>query len=390
MARILCTGNYAAGATLALAGEANRAARGCAAGAYPITPQTEIIEYLRAFPFRRGKVVAVESEHSAMGVCIGASLAGARSFTASSSNGLAYMTENVFAAGYYRLPIVMIAVNRTVGPPWNIWVDQGDSLALRDAPWTQFYTESHQDLVDTILLAFRVAEDPRILLPSIVALDGFVTSHTQMVVDIPEQELVDRYLPACNVPHRLRHDHPTTIGGLSWPRETAHHRRQLQDAMERVPEVLEEAIDEFEQVFGRRPHGAVTAERTEDAETMLFASNTIASTLRNVVEERRTHGDPVGMVKMKLFRPFPRAEVLRAIGSAKKIGVLDRNHSPGSGGIFWNEIATTLCGQPDLIIQDYLVGLGGGDVTAAMIQDVFDELIVCDIAGEPVWKEALA
>ena len=133
MPRTLCTGNYAAGHTLALAGEANRSARGCAAGAYPITPQTEIIESLRAFPVQKGRVVAVESEHSAMGVCIGAAMAGARTFTASSSNGLAYMTENVFAAGYYRLPTVMIAVNRTLGPPWNIWVDQGDSLALRDA-----------------------------------------------------------------------------------------------------------------------------------------------------------------------------------------------------------------------------------------------------------------
>ncbi|MFQ5463394.1 MAG: pyruvate ferredoxin oxidoreductase, partial [Phycisphaerae bacterium] len=163
MAKTLATGNHAAGHTLALAGEANRDARGCCAGAYPITPQTEIIEYLRAFSFSKGRVVAVESEHSAMGVCIGASLSGARAFTASSSNGLAYMVENVFAAGYYRLPIVMIAVNRTLGPPWNIWVDQGDSLMLRDAPWLQFYCDSHQDLVDTILVAFRVAEDERVM-----------------------------------------------------------------------------------------------------------------------------------------------------------------------------------------------------------------------------------
>ncbi|MEK7730312.1 MAG: pyruvate ferredoxin oxidoreductase, partial [Planctomycetota bacterium] len=220
MARALVTGNYAAGYAIARAGEANRNARGCAGGAYPITPQTEIIEFLRGFEFTKGRVVPVESEHSAMGVCIGASLAGARAFTASSSNGLAYMTENVFAAGYYRLPIVMIAVNRTLGPPWNIWVDQGDSLALRDAAWLQFYTESHQDLVDTILLAFRVAEDERILLPAMVAMDGFLTSHTQMGVELPEQELVDRYLPSCKIPHRLRTDHPTTVGGLTWPRET--------------------------------------------------------------------------------------------------------------------------------------------------------------------------
>lgn len=390
MARTLCTGNYAAGYVLGAAGEANRNARGCAAGAYPITPQTEIIEFLRAKSFTKGRIVPVESEHSAMGVCIGASVMGARAFTASSSNGLAYMTENVIAAGYYRLPIVMIAVNRTLGPPWNIWADQGDSLLLRDAAWLQFYTESHQDLVDTILLAFRVSEDRRVLLPSIVAMDGFITSHTQMVVDLPEQELVDRYLPECHVPHKLTHDHPATIGGMTFPRETEHHRRQIQDAMERVPEVLAEAIDEFEQVFGRRPHGALAAEHTEDAEMVLVATNTMASTLREVVKARRAKGERVGMIKLKQFRPFPREELLAAIGPAKRIGVLDRNHSPGSGGIFWNEIVTTLRARPDVLVQDYLVGLGGGDVTPRVIDEIVVDLAGRSVSGEPTWKEITA
>ena len=390
MARALVTGNHAAGHALALAGEANRLARGCGGGAYPITPQTEIIEHLREFEFTKGKIVPVESEHSAMGVCMGVSLAGARSFTASSSNGLAYMTENVFAAGYYRLPIVMIAVNRTLGPPWNIWVDQGDSLALRDCAWMQFYVESHQDLVDTILIAFRVAEDHRVLLPAMVAEDGFITSHTQMIVDLPEQELVDRYLPPCDVPHRLRFDHPATVGGLTWPRETEHHRIEIQEAMENVPKVLKEAIDEFEKVFGRRPHGALSAEHTEDAEMVLVACNTMARTLRRVVADRRAKGQRVGMIKLKMFRPFPREEIRRAIGSAKKIGVLDRNHSPGSGGIFWQEIAASLGGRSDLVVQDYLVGLGGGDVTPAIIGEIFDDLARRDRAAEPVWKEVAA
>jgi pyruvate/2-oxoacid:ferredoxin oxidoreductase alpha subunit len=390
MARTLVTGNHAAGHALAVAGEANRAARGCGGGAYPITPQTEIIEHLRDFEFTKGKIVPVESEHSAMGVCIGVSLAGARSFTASSSNGLAYMTENVFAAGYYRLPIVMIAVNRTLGPPWNIWVDQGDSLALRDCAWMQFYVESHQDLVDTILVAFRVAEDHRVLLPAIVAEDGFITSHTQMIVDLPEQELVDRYLPPCDVPHRLRHDHPATVGGLTWPRETEHHRVEIQEAMENVPKVLREAIDEFEKIFGRRPHGALSAEQTEDADMVLVACNTMARTLRRVVAERRTNGQKVGMIKAKMFRPFPREEFRRAIGSAKRIGILDRNHSPGSGGIFWQEIAATLRERPDVLVQGYLVGLGGGDVTPAIIGEIFDDLSRRDCAAEPVWKEVSA
>src|SRR5210317_1399006 len=264
MSRTLATGDHVAGHALAMAGEANRNARGCCAGAYPITPQTEIIEHLTGFEFTKGHVVTVESEHSAMGVCIGAALAGARTFTASSSNGLAYMTENIFAAGYYRLLTVMIAVNRTLGPPWNIWVDQGDSLMMRDAAWLQFYCDSHQDLQDTILMAFRVAEDPRVMLPVIVAMDGFVTSHTQMVVDLPTQEQVDAFLPSCNIPHRLKHDHPATFGGMTFSSETEHHRYAIQHSMEQALPVLEEARDEFENIFGRRPAGALETFDTED------------------------------------------------------------------------------------------------------------------------------
>ena len=390
MGRTLATGNHVAGRALALAGEANRDARGCCAGAYPITPQTEIIEYLSGFQFTKGRIVLVESEHSAMGVCMGAALAGARTFTASSSNGLAYMTENIFSAGYYRLPTVMIAVNRTLGPPWNIWVDQGDSLMMRDAAWLQFYCDSHQDLLDTILLAFRIAEDHRVMLPVIVAMDGFVTSHTQMVVDLPEQEQVDAFLPQCVIPHGLKHDHPTTVGGMTFPNETEHHRYAIQQSMEAVLPVLDEARDEFEGIFGRRPAGALEAFETEDAEMIFIACNTMARTLRNVVIARRAKGEKIGMIRTKLFRPFPRKELLAAIGQASKVAVLDRNHSPGSGGIFWQEIATTLRQRPDVLLQDYLVGLGGGDVTPENINAIIDDLNERTTSSDPEWKDNTA
>ncbi|MHC4697646.1 MAG: pyruvate ferredoxin oxidoreductase [Planctomycetota bacterium] len=390
MARALVTGNHAAGYALAVAGEANRGARGCAGGAYPITPQSEIIEFLRAFNFSKGYIVPVESEHSAMAVCMGASLAGARSFTASSANGLAYMVENIFAAAFYRLPIILIGVNRTLGPPWNIWVDQGDTLMFRDAAWMQFYTDTHQELVDTILVACRVAEDERVYLPAMVALDGFVSSHTLMGVDLPEQELVDRYLPHCNIKHRLSYEHPATIGGLTWPRETEHHRVELQQAMEQVPQVLSEALDEFEKVFGRRPHGAVAPDQTEDAEIVLIACNTMARTVQRVVASRREKGQRIGMIKSKMFRPFPREEMAAAIGSAKKVGVLDRNHSPGSGGIFWQEVVLSLRQRPDVLVQDYLVGLGGGDVTPKFIEEIVDDLATRKKVEEPIWKEVAA
>jgi len=370
-----------------MAGEANRDARGCCAGAYPITPQTEIIEYLSAYDFSKGRIVLVESEHSAMAVCMGAALAGGRTFTASSSNGLAYMTENIFAAGYYRLPTVMLAVNRTLGPPWNIWVDQGDSLMMRDAAWLQFYCDTHQDLFDTIMLSFRVAEDPRVMLPVIVAMDGFVTSHTQMVVDFPTQEQVDAYLPPCVVPHHLKHDRPSTMGGMTFPNETELHRFEIQQSMENVITVLEEARDEFEGIFERRPAGVMETYETGDAEIILIACNTMAKTLKNVVKERREKGEKIGMIRTKLFRPFPRKELLEAIGDAAKVGVLDRNHSPGSGGIFWGEVAATLQGGPDVLLQDYLIGLGGGDVTPENINAIIDDLKHRETASDPQWKD---
>jgi pyruvate/2-oxoacid:ferredoxin oxidoreductase alpha subunit len=320
-----------------------------------------------------------------MAVCIGASLAGARSFSASSSNGLLYMTENVFAAGMARLPIVMVVSNRTIGPPWNIWADHGDSLALRDAPWLQLYCDSHQDLVDTILLAFRVAEDPRVLLPVMVTQDGFLLSHTSMVCDLPPQVLVDSYLPPLDLALRARADHPRTYGQMMGPPETQRHREEIQAAMERVPEVLEEAGAEFARVFGRRPRGAFGAEQTADADTVLIAAGTTVSTLRHVVEARRNAGAKIGLVQLKLFRPFLRDELAHAIGGARRVGVLDRDHSPGSGGIMWNEIATSLRERPDVLLQGYIVGLGGGEVDPPLVELVLEDLAGRERAEAPIF-----
>ena len=387
MSRKLCTGNYVAGYALAVAGEANRSARGVAAGGYPITPQSEILEFLRGFRFTKGRVQPVESEHSAMALCMGASLAGARTFTASSSNGLMYMVENIYAAGFCRLPVVMVAVNRTIGPPWNLWVDQGDTLALRDTAWLQFYCESHQEICDTVLMAFRIAEDPRVLLPVIVAYDGFIVSHTSTGVDLPDQELVDKYLPCCEVPHRLDHKRPYMAGAIVSPEDTASHRHELEQAMAQVPEVLEEARAEFRKIFGRTPDGALAEHHTEDAELVLIACNSIASTARQTVDDLRVRGHRVGLIKLKQFRPFPREQLRRAIGKASRLGVLDRNISPGSGGIFWQEVCATFVGRSDLVIQDYLLGLGGGDVTQDIIERIVADLAARPASGAPAWPE---
>ena len=380
------TGNHAAGYALSAAGEANRSARGVACGIYPITPQTEIVEYVAKFPFSKGRVVPVESEHSAMAVSMGASISGARSFTASSANGLAYMAENVMVAGYYRLPIVMVAVNRTLGPPWNIWADQGDTLMLRDFAWLQFYCEDNQEVLDTTLLAFRLAEDRRILLPILVCMDAFIVSHTQTETSLPEQEDVDRFLPDLDLPHRIHEGEARTLGGLAWPHEGLSMRLEIDEAMKRVPDVYLECRAAFEECFGRDPGGAVQTFEADDADTILVASGTMATTAREVVRKRRDAGEKIGLVKLKMYRPFPATELRTACKSASRIAVLDRNYAAGAGGVFWQDTCAAFQGhRDDLMIQNYLTGLCGGDVTPAVINEILADLTTRSEAGSPVW-----
>jgi len=381
----LATGNMAAGHSMSLAGEANRKARGVVCGIYPITPQTEIVEYVARFPFSKGEVIPVESEHSAMGVCIGASMNGARSFTASSSNGLAYMAENVMVAAFYRLPIVMATVNRTLGPPWNIWADQGDSLMFRDFAWVQLYCDTSQDVADTSLLAFRLAEDPRILLPVMVCMDAFIVSHTSMEIDLATQQQADQFLPPCEVPHRLDSAHPFTAGGMAFPQDTLTHRFELDQAMRAVPEVLEEHRAAFTKVIGREVSGAISTYLTEDAEMIFVASGSISTTLRDVIDERRQRGEKVGMVRIKMFRPFPVKEIQDLCGNKARIGVLDRNYAAATGGVFCHEIRACLQGQGDQMVQGYLTGVGGGDVVPELVHEVVDDLANRASAGDPVW-----
>src|SRR6185369_4435660 len=203
MAGRLISANHAAAHAAALAGRANRTGRGFCSGLYPITPSTECMELLCAKEIPKGEVVRVESEHSAMAVCIGAAAAGARTFTASSANGLVYMAENAIAAALLRLPVVMMVANRALGPPWNVWADHGDSLLLRDAGWVQFYCADNQEVLDTVLCAYRLAEDARVLLPVVVCQEAFVLSHTVAQIDVPSQEAVDAFLPPLELRTRL-------------------------------------------------------------------------------------------------------------------------------------------------------------------------------------------
>lgn len=380
------TGNHAAGYALSTAGEANRSARGVACGIYPITPQTEIVEYVAKFPFSKGRVVPVESEHSAMAVSIGAAANGARAFTASSANGLAYMAENIMVAGYYRLPIVMVAVNRTLGPPWNIWADQGDTLMLRDFAWLQFYCETNQEILDTTLLAFKLAEDSRILLPVMTCMDAFIVSHTQAETDLPEQEDVDRFLPDLDLPHRMHFDEARTLGGMTWPHEDLSMRLEIDEAMNRVPEVYQECRQNFVDIFGRDPGDMIQTFHTEDADTILIASGTMATTAREVIRKRRAAGEKIGLLKIKMYRPYPNAAIREACKSASRLAVLDRNYAAGMGGVFWQDTKAAFQGhRDDLLIQNFITGLCGGDVTPNVIDEILADITTRTEMDAPVW-----
>ena len=380
------TGNHAAGYALSTAGEANRTARGAACGIYPITPQTEIVEYVAKFPVQQRRVVPVESEHSAMAVSIGASANGARAFTASSANGLAYMAENIMVAGYYRLPIVMVAVNRTLGPPWNIWADQGDTLMLRDFAWLQFYCETSQEVLDTTLLAFKLAEDHRILLPVMTCMDAFIVSHTQSETDLPEQDEVDRFLPDLDLPQRMHPDEARTLGGMTWPHDELSMRLEIDEAMNRVPSVYQECRESFTEAFGRDPGDVIQTFATEDADVILIVSGTMATTAREVVRQRRAAGEKIGLVKVKMYRPYPETALREACQSATKLAVLDRNYAAGAGGVFWQDTRAAFQGhRDDLLIQNYITGLCGGDVTPAVIDEILADINLRSEASDPVW-----
>ncbi|UCE19765.1 MAG: pyruvate ferredoxin oxidoreductase [Gemmatimonadota bacterium] len=339
--------------------------------AYPITPQTQIVELLSEFcadGLLDAKFIKVESEHSAMASCIGASATGARAFTATSAHGLALMHELLHWAALGRLPIVLANVNRAMGPGWSIWTDQNDSLSQRDTGWLQFYCESNQEILDTIIQGFKISE--QILLPTMLVLDAFFLSHTSEPVDIPDIEVVDTYLPKYNATYRLSTENPYAFGGLTGPDHYFEIRYKMQETMDQAIEIARQADEEFERIFGRS-HGLIERYYSDDAELILVVSGSIASTTRDVVDQLRSEGRNVGMLKVRMFRPFPRQEFRNAVRRAKKVAVIDRNICVGFGGIFYQEITSTMYGhRDDLPIFGFIAGLGGRDVTPNVIHEI--------------------
>ncbi len=354
--------------------------------AYPITPQTQVVELLSelcANGALRAKFIKVESEHSAMAALIGASSAGARAFTATSAHGLALMHEMLHWAAGARLPIVMADINRAMGPPWSVWTDQNDSLAQRDTGWMQIYCESNQEVLDTVIQAYKVAE--KVLMPAMLVLDAFVLSHTAEQVEIPDQALVDQYLPLYQPLYKLDAHSPRSFGALAPPDVYMELRYKMHQALEDAVEEWARADEEYEKLFGRR-HGLIEPYRADDADLIVVTSGTVTSTAREAIDQLQAEGHRVGLLKVRLFRPFPKERIRQALSGVAKVAVIDRNISFGMGGIFAQEIKSALYNvhqRPSIF--GFVAGLGGRDITPAVIREIIDYTENHDEPEDLIW-----
>ncbi len=353
---------------------------------YPITPQTPVLEKLTEFQAQGAldaEIITPESEHSVMSACIPASLAGARVFTATASQGLLLMHELLHYASGARVPIVMANVNRTVASPWAFWPDHTDSLAQRDTGWVQLYVESAQEALDSVLQAFRLAEQA--LLPVLVSLDAFYVSHAMEPVDVPSQAEVDAYLPPFAPPRRLDTASASSWGNVVSQDMFYRHRVALQEAMDGVPALLAQADGEWQRRFGRG-WGVVERYRCEDADAVVVTMGSMCGTARVAVDALREAGEAVGLVKLRLFRPLPAAALRAALAGIRDVVVLDRNHSPGAGGILHQELRAALYGAPGAPrVHGLLAGVGGVNVPPQRIAAFARECRGTTPRPESVW-----
>lgn len=372
--RKVLTGNHAAA-------HACKSARVEVVAAYPITPQSPVVEKISEFvesgELPSTQFVCVESEQSAISACVAASQMGARVFTASSANGLAYMFEILCWAAGTRLPIVMCIATRAVGAPWSVWTDHQDAFSVRDVGFMQQFVESNQEAYDTVLMSYRISEDPRVYLPSFVSYDGYILSHTLMPVQIEDQDKVDEFLPPLNHHIKLtdfdniRSINPVTPPGLTIRPEGNtpgyyEFRYSMQKAHEYAVDVVEEVAKEFAEKFGRSyGNGIYKQYKAEDAEILIFAVGSVASESRGVIDTLRNQGLKIGLISLKLFRPFPIKHLREAFSKAKLVVVFDRDVGYGVGGILCYELKSALYDADHKpIIRGFIVGLGGRDITA--------------------------
>lgn len=350
--------------------------------AYPITPQTHIVAELAdmvASGELKSVYVNADSEHSAASVCLGASATGVRTFTSTSSQGLLLMGEVLFNIAGMRLPVVLTCVNRAVSAPLNIWNDQQDSLSLRDSGTIQLYAESNQEAADLIYLAYRVAEDHRVLLPAMVCLDGYILSHAWEAVEIPTPEEVDAFLPPYSPLYKLDPEEPRTFGMYANPELYTEARYVLQRAMEEAVTAIQEASHNFELVFSRPMPGILEEYRTEDATTVLLGMGSLVSVAKEVADELRGQGKKVGVVKLVSYRPFPKEMVCEALKGASDVLVLEKGISLGSAGPLLLDVRSVLHHRPHQPrVSGFVCGLGGRDVTRQTIKAALAEKALVD------------
>jgi pyruvate/2-oxoacid:ferredoxin oxidoreductase alpha subunit len=363
--------------------------------AYPITPQSQLAEMLSLYVESgqlRAEYVRVESEHSAMTVCISASTVGARVFTATSANGLLYMHEQLHWAAGSRLPIVMCCVNRGVGAPWSIFNDQQDSLAQRDTGWIQIYCRDNQEILDTVIQAYKIAE--AVYAPVMVCYDGFVLSHTMMPVVSPAQAAVRKFLPPYKPHTILDSENPMTINSVLLPNRRPDSegvlcdgymemRCKLQSALDRTPETIREVNRQYAEAFGRDHGGMLWTHRTEDADVILTSMGSLAAEATVAADALREEGIKAGVVGIRVFRPFPKKDVIEAYRNAKAIILFEKSISYGYEGGLCSDLKAAFYGSGiNAAIHDHVAGLGGRDVKARELVEAVKSSLARIQAGE--------
>ena len=373
-----------------IAGYAAKAARVKVIAAYPITPQTTVVEKIADF-VEGGEMdaeyIRVESEHSAMVALIGAAAAGVRTFTATSAHGLALMHEALHWASGSRLPIVMTVSNRAMGAPWSIWPDFSDSLSQRDTGWMQFYCADNQEVFDTIIQTYRLCEDERVFLPAMVCLEGFILSHTYMPVKIPEQEKIDDFLPPYKSGWLLDTNHPLSHSNLVSPEWYMEFRYMIQEAMENAKRLIPQIDTEYARIFGSKHGGLVEKYQCEDADLIILTMGTMGGEAKIAVNNLRKEGLKVGSARVRVFRPFPTEEIVKLAGQAQMFTTIDRHISFGMEGFLATEIKASLFNQKDRpLVAGFIAGLGGRDVTFKTIEKIAKKSLK-DVRGGNVEKE---
>ena len=361
--------------------------------AYPITPQTHIVEDLSQF-MADGKIpnceyINVESEFSALSALVGASATGARTYSSTSSQGLELMHEVLFNASGMRLPIVMTVVNRAVSAPISIWNDHQDSISQRDTGWIQLYAENIQEMSDMTAQAYKVAEDKDVMLPAMVCMDGFILSHVFEPVILLEQELTDEFLPTYDPEHVLDTRNPLSFGTFADPSAYTEFRYLQQKGMDVALGKIEKAAEDFKKIFGRYYGGLIEPYMAEDAEILLMAMGSVVGTIKDVIDKARSQGIKVGLIKVRTFRPFPAEAIRSAVSDAAIVVTLDKNISVGlNEGALFTEVKSCLYNSDiNVPVMGFMLGHGGRDIPMSTIQMIIDKAAQAIKSGIKVESE---